>query len=245
MFTEAALPAQTATPASAHSSRRRDLLQFLGGYLLIMAVIWAPRACQRPLYLSAVLFIVASMWYSFEGWPALGLRRRNLLRSLWIPFVALFLAALAVLAALHEHTLHPDLAVALYLKSFWGYAIWSFAQQLLLQGFFLQRLIRLLPSPRIAAFAAAGIFAIAHLPNPILTILTIIWGTVACLLFLRYRNLYPIAVAHAILGICVAVTLPAPLIRNMRVGLGYLNYPRHHHMPDYRNHVPHAVSTHA
>jgi hypothetical protein len=138
---------------------------------------------------------------------------------------------LAVAAALHEHTLHPDPAFALYVKNFWGYAIWSFAQQLLLQGFFLTRLIRLLPSPRWAAFAAAGIFAVAHLPNPILTGLTIVWGTIACFLFLRYRNLFPLAMAHAILGICVAVTLPGPVIRNMRVGLGYLTYPRHHRMP--------------
>jgi membrane protease YdiL (CAAX protease family) len=213
-------------------SRRGDLLQLVIGYALILAVIWSPRPMQRPLYVAAVLFIAASMWISFDGWSAMGLRRKNFLRSLWVPAIALLLAAIAVVIAIHEHTLHPVGGPALYLRSFWGYAIWSFAQQLLLQGFFLARLLRLLPAERIAAIAAAIIFALAHLPNPILTSLTLVWGLVACFLFLRYRNLYPLAIAHAILGVCLAITIPGPVIRNMRVGLGYLAYPhRNLHRP--------------
>ena len=219
----------SACPAS---TRRRDLFQFLVGYLLILAVIWSPRPIQRPLYIVAVIFIAASIWVSFDSWSAMGLRRRNFLHSLWIPAIALLLAAIAVVIAIHEHTLHPVGGPALYLRSFWGYAIWSFAQQLLLQGFFLARLLRLLPTERAAVVAAASIFALAHLPNPILTSMTLVWGLIACFLFLRYRNLYPLAIAHAILGVCLAITIPGPVIRNMRVGLGYLAYPhRNLHRP--------------
>jgi hypothetical protein len=57
----------------------------------------------------------------------------------------------------------------------------------------------------------------------------LIWGFVACLLFLRYRNLYPLMMAHAILGITVALTAPGPVVHNMRVGLGYLTYNPHRH----------------
>jgi membrane protease YdiL (CAAX protease family) len=77
---------------------------------------------------------------------------------------------------------------------------------------------------------AAVIFAVAHLPSPILTPVTLIWGFAACLLFLRYRNLYPLAMAHAILGISIAITIPGPVDHNMRVGLGYLTYG-HTHKP--------------
>jgi len=84
------------------------------------------------------------------------------------------------------------------------------------------------PGKRYAAIVAASIFAVAHLPNPILTAVTLIWGLVACFVFLRYRNLYTLAITHAILGICLAISVPGPVIRNMRVGLGYLTYPRHH-----------------
>ena len=67
-----------------------------------------------------------------------------------------------------------------------------------------------------------------HLPNPILTAASFVWGLAACLLFLRYRNLYILAITHAILGITLAMTVPGPVIRNMRVGLGYLTYPANH-----------------
>ena len=43
--------------------------------------------------------------------------------------------------------LHPVGTIGLYVRTFWGYAIWSFAQQLLLQSFFLARFRRLLPTP--------------------------------------------------------------------------------------------------
>ena len=183
---------------------------------------------QRPLYVAAVLFIVASTWMSFDGWNAMGFRWTNFLRSLWAPGLALALASVAILIAIRYQTLHPVGGFRVYLKNFWGYAIWSFAQQWLLQGFFLLRLMRILPGKRYAAAIAAGIFALAHLPNPILTVVTLVWGLIACQLFLRYRNVYTLAITHAILGICLAVSIPGPVIRNMRVGLGYLTYPRHH-----------------
>lgn len=219
----------------ASSARLRDLLQLAVGYLLILAVIWSPRATQRPLYILAVLFIVAATWVSFDGWTAMGLRRTNFLRSLWAPAIALLLASLAVVAAIRYQTLHPVGGFLLYLKGFWGYAIWSFAQQWLLQAFFLLRLVRILPGKRYAAIVAASIFALAHLPNPILTAMTLVWGLIACLVFLRYRNLYTLAITHAILGICLAISVPGPVIRNMRVGLGYLTYRPHH---SYHGHLP-------
>jgi membrane protease YdiL (CAAX protease family) len=67
-------------------------------------------------------------------------------------------------------------------------------------------------------------FAFTHLPSPILTPVTLICGVASCLLFLRYRNIYPLALAHAILGISIAITIPGPVDHNMRVGLDYLTY---------------------
>jgi hypothetical protein len=64
----------------------------------------------------------------------------------------------------------------------------------------------------------------------VLTPITFIWGFAACLLFLHYRNIYPLMIAHAILGITVAITIPGPVDHNMRVGLGYLRYDPHQHV---------------
>jgi membrane protease YdiL (CAAX protease family) len=148
---------------------------------------------------------------------------------------ALALSAVAMLVAAQLGTLHLPPTVLAFVETYIAYAIWSGVQQFLLQGFFLPRFLRLIPRVWLAALVAAVLFATAHLPSPFLTPITLIWGFVACLLFLRYLNLYPLALAHAILGIAIAITVPGTLDHNMRVGLGYLtydpNHPHHHHLP--------------
>jgi membrane protease YdiL (CAAX protease family) len=238
-------PTNTAQPLTQRRAlnERRALIELALGYGVILLVIWTPAPWQRPLYLVAVLVVAALLWAGFTSAPAMGLRATNFLRSLWIVAVALAISAICIATARHFQTLHPVHGPIAFLKRYWGYALWSFVQQLLLQDFFLSRLRRLIPSAHLAALAAAAIFAIAHLPNPILTSVTFIMGLAACLLFLHYRNLYPLAIAHAILGITIAITLPSAVIRNMRVGLGYLTFPKHH--LHHRNHSDHVVSTSA
>jgi membrane protease YdiL (CAAX protease family) len=146
-----------------------------------------------------------------------------------------------VIFALREQTLHGPHSALRLVQGFWGYTVWSFFQQFLLNDFVMRRLLKLTNDRRVAVLGAAGLFALAHLPNPVLTVLTLVWGVAACLIFLRYRNLFTLGMAHAILGICVAVTLPASVQHNMRVGLGYLRYRPHvrHHL----NQMDHTVST--
>ncbi len=220
------------------------------GYGLILLVLWTPRPWQRVLYWAPVVWILVVMWISFPGWKAMGLRAANFLRSLWVVGAALLMAAAAVLLAVRLGTLHAPDSPLLFFKTYIGYALWSFVQQILLLDFFLLRLLRLLPGRISAVIVTAAIFALAHLPNPILTPVTLLWGLAACLLFLRYRNLYPLAISHAIFGICIAITVPGPVSHNMRVGLGYLRYvPRGVHPRNHREHQrsqsDHMVSTQA
>lgn len=244
-MTNGVAPAANTGDSSITRIKQRALIELAIAYVLIMSVIWSPRPWQRLLWLVAVAAVAAITVRSWQGCQAIGLRRENFWRSLWIAGVALILAAAAVLAAIHLQTLRlptplpagigrSDDTVGhtiLFIRRYWAYALWTFIQQFLLQGFFLLRLLRLLPGPRSAAFAAATLFALAHIPNPILTVATFVWGFAACLVFLRYRNLYPLAMAHAILGVTIAIAVPAPVIRNMRVGLGYLNYGHRYPAP--------------
>jgi hypothetical protein len=207
-------------------SRRRDIAEIALSYGLILTVIWTPRPWQRFLWLAAALIIAFLAARSFEGRREAGIRAANFLRSFWIVGVALFIASVAVLIGTRMHTLRFTGGLGLFIESYWAYALWSGVQQFLMQCFFLTRLLRVLPTTRQAVFAATGLFALAHLPNPFLTVATIVWGLAACLIFLRYRNLWTLALAHAILGITVAVTIPGPVDHNMRVGLGYLRYHR-------------------
>ena len=204
-------------------SRRRILLELAIPYGLILLVIWTPRPLQKLLWWVAAAAIVAIFWLSFDRMKQLGLRTAGFFRSLWIAGAALVIAAIAVLAAVLLHTLHlPPGGLIGFIKTYWAYALWACVQQLLLQGFFLPRCLGLTKTSTSAALLAAVLFSLAHLPNPLLTPVTLIWGFAACLLFLQYRNLYPLAIAHAIMGIAIAITIPGPVDHNMRVGLGYL-----------------------
>jgi hypothetical protein len=233
-------------------SGRRDLLELAVGYTLIMATIWTANPTQRILYWLAFAWIIATSWARRDGWTALGLGRKGLLPSLWIVAVALLLSASALFVAWRTHTLHRLHGPTPILLHGWGYIVWSVMQQFLLQSYFLLRLLRLLPGKVAPILAATGIFALAHLPNPILTPITLVWGVISCILFLRYRNIYTLGLAHGIMGLCVAVTVPNSLHHHMRVGLGYLHYhPRAQdrrlagHSSHHRSQSDQSVSTDA
>jgi hypothetical protein len=211
----------------AAARKSRALVDLALGYGLILATIWTPSPWRYVLCFVTVGWVVLSTWNSFVGWRAAGISRSGFLRSVWVVGVALVLVAVAVLLASKVHTLHAPHGARLLVESFWGYALWSFLQQFMLQGLFLARLLQLLPDRRLAVLSAASLFALAHLPNPLLTAMTLVWGVVSCMIFLRYRNLYTVGIAHAVLGVCVAVTVPGAMQHDMRVGLGYLHYRPH------------------
>lgn len=228
---------------AAAGCKQRDLLELAVGYGLILLVIWTPNPWQSLFYWSAIAWVLVVTCVSFDGWNSMGFRASGFLRSLWVVGAALLVAAVAVAFAARFHTLHQPHGAILFIKRFWGYGIWALLQQFLLQDFFLLRLLRLAPGKMSAVVAATGLFVLAHLPNPVLTPLTLIWGFAACWLFLEYRNIYNLALAHAIFGICIAITVPGPVDHNMRVGLGYLTYrPNTHHHLSQRDHI---VSTDA
>jgi membrane protease YdiL (CAAX protease family) len=218
-----------------------DLAELIIGYALILAVIWTPRPLQHWLYWIALGWFTVSIILSFESWKAMGCCAAGFWRSSWVVGVAVIMAGIATYFAALMHTLHHPGDPVQWVRAFGGYTIWALMQQMLLQGYFLVRTLRLVPNPNLAAAISASVFALAHLPNPVLTPLTLIWGLTACLVFIRVRNVYPLAIAHAIFGICLAVTIPASLLHNMRVGLGYLEYRP---QPVHLSQIDHVVSTH-
>lgn len=207
-----------------HGDQGRAFVELGVAYGLILAAIWTPHPWREVLYFLTLGWIALSSWNSFAGWAATDLRLTGLVRSLWLVGLSFAMGGAALFLAARLHTLHAPHGSMLLVRSFWGYALWSFLQQFMLQDFFLRRLMRVLRDRWAAVLVAASLFALAHLPNPILTALTMVWGIVSCMIFLRYRNLFTVGMIHAVLGICVAVTVPGQLQHDMQVGLGYLHY---------------------
>lgn len=99
--------------------------------------------------------------------------------------------------------------------------VWAFLQQFVLQTVILRE-ARAAFERRAALGVAAGIFAMIHLPNPFLTVATLIAGFVWCWIYDRHPNLVPIAVSHAATSLTAAVALGPGITGGMRVGYGYL-----------------------
>lgn len=210
----------------------RDVCEVVIGYVLILLAVWTPNPATRVLFWMAFAWFGISTLVARPGFRRIGLVlswERSGMRSFLLLFLsAVALAGMGVLIAIRMHTLHGLYGTSRGPLHIWGYVVWAFMQQFILQGYFLLRLMRVVPNKTTAILLAAAMFSSAHLPNPLLTIATLLWGVAACALFLRYRNLYLLGAVHAVFGLCIAFTIPNAIHHHMRVGLGYLRY---HHAP--------------
>lgn len=205
-------------------TRTRDIVEVTVGFALILTAIWTPLHVQRIIFWLAFSWILSTTLLARNDRKELGLGVSGIYRSLWVVGAALILAIVDLLLSIQYGALHPLYGPVPIGRHMWGYMIWAVLQQFVLQDFFLLRLLRLLPTRSAAVVTAAVLFSVAHIPNPLLTIATLAWGTAACFLFLKYRNLYVLGIAHGILGLCIAVSVPNAIHHHMRVGLGYLKY---------------------
>jgi membrane protease YdiL (CAAX protease family) len=193
------------------------------GFGLLEAVLWTAGDLRSGLSVAAGVWIIGTILYRRQSVSELGLGCTRMLRSLWVIPVAAVLGGVILLIGSVAGTLHPYvLKRGLFLTAF-GYPFWTLQQEFMLQSFFFNRLERVLGSGK-AVWAAAGLFALAHLPNPLLVVATMIGGVAFCEVFRRYRNIYTPAVAQAILGICLAAAAPDTLHHHMRVGIAYLTF---------------------
>ncbi len=235
------------TPSSttwAARIRSHDFIELAGVFTLILLALWTPHPARSIVGWLALLWIVVATLRSRPSAAELGLRLAGARQSLWVPGVALILAAIATWISWNMRTLHAVLHGFPAWAGFSTYIFWTLLQQFILQDFFLRRLLRLLPTKTAAIVTAGLMFAAAHVPNPLLMVLTLVWGVAACGLFLRYRNLFTLALAHALLGVSLAITVPNSIHHQMRVGLSYFRW--HSQMqPIHRSQMDHMVSTEA
>ena len=204
-------------------SRLITWFEILAAWALIEATIWTSRPIQLRLFWVATMFVIFTTLIHRPRLQELGLGLRGLSSSLWVIPAAVILASLAVFLAWTAGTLHPLFGVLGIATHSTAYGIWAVFQQFLLQSYFFLRFERLL-STRVAALLSPALFCFVHIPNPVLVAVCIVAGWVACEVFRRHRNIYALGVAHAILGLTIAVTVPNDIQRHMRVGIGYYHY---------------------
>ncbi|HEU5412353.1 MAG TPA: CPBP family intramembrane glutamic endopeptidase [Candidatus Angelobacter sp.] len=201
--------------------RLAPLLAIAAGYALIMITIWSPRPAQRWLFWIDASFFFCAAVVAFRRQP-FGFPKLDF--SLVSITTGAVLAGLISLVAAQLGTLHglfgtprPFLHAATYLT-------WAIVQQWIQQAFFFVRLERVLQRGLLASFTTAVLFGLAHLPNPVLAPLTFLGGWILSELYRRYRSVLPLGMAHGLVGLAIAVSVPDHIHHHMRVGLGYLLY---------------------
>jgi len=177
-----------------------------------------------------VLYLVANVWVLYvalrQGRTAreLGVGSRGFSASAWIMAAGAGMALAVVVMGTAYGTLHVLFGVKPIVLHVGAYALWALMQQFVAQSYFFLQIEALTGSSLKAVIGSGLIFGLLHIPNPVLLIVTTIGGLVFSEMFCRYRNIYPLAFAHAAVALAIAVSLPNSVHRHMRVGIGYINF---------------------
>lgn len=107
-----------------------------------------------------------------------------------------------------------------FLGSLGWLVLWGGAQQWILQTVVLHEARH--AAPRFAVPLAAALFAAVHLPNPFLTAVTFLAGTLWCATYTRHPNILPLALSHALGTLAILYALDPSLTGRLRIGYSYL-----------------------
>ncbi|HEY8223688.1 MAG TPA: CPBP family glutamic-type intramembrane protease [Pyrinomonadaceae bacterium] len=172
-----------------------------------------------PLILAVIFMILSHRAYN-ESTQMIGFRVDNFLSAvrllLWPTLLAVivilvvgwFLAGPPVLSRL----LRPRL---LLLPG------WALLQQYALQGYINRRTQVAFGKGAVSICVVAVVFALLHLPNPVLTFITFIAALVWAAIYQREANLFALAASHTVASISLALALPLNVINGLRVGFKY------------------------
>jgi hypothetical protein len=186
------------------------VLALAGNSKLVAAI---PIAC-------ALALMIFSHRERGESLRDLGFRLDNFwpaIRLLFLPT----LIAIALILLIGWLSRGHELAFAPFRLRFLSVPLWALFQQYALQGFINRRAQMALGSGVKSVLLVAVVFSVLHLPNPLLTPLTLIGGLLWGAVYQRQPNLFALAVSHTVTSTLLALSLPPHLVYNLRVGLKY------------------------
>jgi membrane protease YdiL (CAAX protease family) len=203
--------------------RKGRLLELVLVYAAIQVALWTDGTVKAIAIAAVWIGVFGSVLAERVSARKLGFGRDGLRASLWIMPAALGLLGVIVVIGWLCGSLHGLAGEALW-RRVAAYIPWAFAQQFAAQCFFFRRLETLRGNGVTTVLMTSLLFAGAHLPNPVLVPATLLAELLWTLAYRRYRNLYAISIAHALLAVAVAVAVPEAWHHHMRAGIGYLRY---------------------
>ncbi len=200
---------------------RRGLIEVVVLYALVQAALWTLGRAQLGWAAAAGLWVLGATLASPCKARDVGLGAEGFRESLWIVPLAMVIALLIVIGAWFGGILHVLSGARTPLWHAFLYGVWAFVQQFMVESFIFVRLEAALHSRGRAVVWTGILFCLAHIPNPVLMPATLIIGLGFTCIFAQFRNLYPLAIAHALLGLAIAVSIPDAVTHHMRVGIVY------------------------
>jgi membrane protease YdiL (CAAX protease family) len=190
--------------------------------IVALVLLWtwllATRVPDSAVLAVSAAVIALAVWHNLRHgewgitWRALAGASRGAM-FVTLPGVALILAAGWTLGTLHDRR---D-----FLGSLGPLVVWGAGQQWLLQTVLLREAQRA-TSRRGGIVVAAALFGLLHLPNPVLTGVTIASALGWCTVYDRYPNVVPLAVSQGLGTLALRHAFDPETLGRLRVGYSYL-----------------------
>jgi len=191
----------------------------LAEWVLLSFVSWSKIALAIPVLLALAL-IVSSQVLRGESLRDIGFRTDNLVASMKVVAIPTLIGLVGILVVGWIAS-GSSVSIREPRLRFLFVPLWALFQQYVLQGYLNRRAQIVLSNGWASVLLVGLLFAVVHLPNPFLTVATLVGGIVWAYAYQRAPNLYVLSVSHAICSMAVAIFVPMSLTMSLRVGFKF------------------------